>query len=262
LQVAANAQTSAFAMEVQVIARDGHVLIHKRWHCDNPIIQIFHIHGGAFSTGTHLYGAKMCELLAEHPDTEVVGLNFRKDNVESTWSDIIDSVKQLRNLRCKVYLSGGSSGGWHVLGLVCNRYDDIGPLDGAMAFCPVADPDKRRRWLLACEEGTHCAIIVGNYSMDSALAVPSKEKAMLIRGAQDRFFCVTPPPPLMFPAKCRTLVVAGGLDENVPRHLLMEVMPFVKLVMYGHLGHNIQEAKNLTLVEREQLKQDIAAFVN
>jgi hypothetical protein len=95
--------------------RDGHLIRHYTYSEANPdevTTYIFHIHGGAFSSGTHLYGEEMCKLMSKTVKESVVcGLNFRMTDVDTCWNDIIDSITYIRQRGAKVYLTGGSSGG-------------------------------------------------------------------------------------------------------------------------------------------------------
>ena len=253
----------------KVVARDGHrLMVQTYWSGGNPdeaTHQIFHVHGGGFSSGTDVYGENMCVLLSKAKPGEsiVYGLNFRKNRgADKALEDIIDVVNHFKTKGCTVYLSGGSSGGWFAMMAACNRCEEV-EVDGVMVFCPVLYPVERARWLTACAARIGHAALPGNlYTVDDEVSCASPKKATKVLGLQNDFFGDTTPEKICFPAPCETLLVASGQDANVPPYLQVRAMPHMTTtVMYGNLNHQLQEAKNLSGEDEMAIRQQVVGFM-
>lgn len=248
-----------------VAMRDGVVQEVKTHYGDgNPDeaeVQIFHVHGGAFSSGTDAYGAKMCELMAKaHPKTVVYGLNFRKDGgVDVAVDDLVECITTLRTDKCRVLVSGGSSGGWFAAKAV-EALEGV-HVDGLMLFCPILYPEARKRWLESCLLGAPHVGVPG-VTVEDSLAVPSKDKARKVLDLQNAFAERIEDARLPT-SHIPTLMVLGGKDENMPPHLLARAMPLVSVTkVHGELGHRLQEAKMSRPLDQLRLLDDVTAFIN
>lgn len=248
---------------ITTAVRDGHVLAITEWmpsEIYNPHIQVFHVHGGAFSSGTDQYGERMCELLCKLRGCRVYGINFRKDNgVQQALDDVVDVVNNLRAAEGKVFLSGGSSGGWFAAMTATNRKC---PIDGLLLFCPVLYPKERAWWLEASLMGAPYVVLPRLYTLNYPVAIPSKEKAEIVLGLQKAFFKDSEPPEIPFPLLCKSLMFLGAKDENVPLYQTLRAMPYITTtVVISDAGHRLQEAKDLTETMRQVLSQNILSFV-
>lgn len=237
---------------------DGYVHDVSVWAPFHPQpIQIIHIHGGAFSSGTDKDGAKMCQFLSSVCECTVYGINFRKEE-EHALEDIRDAIRHFQKPDHALYLSGGSSGGWFAAMAAAAAPALI---DGLMLICPVLDPVARERWLVACANNFARVVLPREYSFNDYVAIPMKPKAEKILGLQRAYFKERPIPVIKLSQACKTLLIAGGHDENVPLYTLLKFVPYITTtVIVGDGAHKLQQGE-YTEEHRVVVESAIKTFV-
>lgn len=217
--------------------RDGHQLSADVFSPEHPSsIIVFHIHGGAFSSGTRKDGASMAIFISETCNCTVYVPDFRKDQ-DHAHNDIADAISELRKPDKSVYVSGSSSGGWFAM-------IQASPLiDGVILWCPIVDPPSRERWLETSKICVPIMVMPREYKIDDKVFFPSRGKAEKILSLQRAYFLKKDDIKVNYPLGCKSLMIAGGRDENVPIYILNKAMSHITTTLiFGDGTHKLQQA--------------------
>lgn len=215
-------------------------------------IVVIHIPGGAFSSGGKEDGHSMASFISATLNCVVCSIDFRKDKWYAH-TDIADAIQALRRPGWKCVLSGSSSGGWFALN------QDSRDLSGIILWCPVVAPTERMRWLEAASMGV-AAVVTPNPSIHKKIFAPAPDKARKIMALQKAYFAEGEHTGIRLP-ECKSLMIAGGRDENVPAYILTAIMSHVTTtVVFGEGTHALQQAK-FTDSQRATIERALAEFV-
>jgi pimeloyl-ACP methyl ester carboxylesterase len=220
--------------------------------------KIYHVYGGCFSGGSPRNGATFAKAMSEHLKIEVWVLDFRKDSLEVALDDMVEVIKNTTS-NTEIVLSGGSSGGWLAHALAASgKLEEFGiSVSKLMMFCPVADPNERRKYLQACTIEAAVVLYPEPFQWKVPVLTPAKALEMLKK--QDAFFGEQAAPKLD-PLHIPTLVVAATHDKNVPIHIILHAMHWAsKTIVYGDEGHDLQY-KNPSRELRRQIKMFVMPY--